>query len=269
MTSRRRRARSPTADVPPNSMSPELPARFLPQLPSSLPSQTPTFSAAHQPHQFASHVWHPRVGSLKGPMVVASPAVAAGRGPSRRRERDVISLRRMSLGSGYRYLMESVATGDGAAASPSVWPLLRRVGDPAGRVPRRRAGCPRRRPRGREGFGGHRAAPVQPARDVRRPGDRQGAWAASPTARTSPWRPGWRSESGHPGQPPATPSEPNRGPRIEAEERAEGATFRDPGGRVRPHLLAIQVGVDGLGAGRSGRPRRSSTTAIAGPSTSC
>ena len=45
--------------------------------------------------------------------MVASPAVAAGRVPSRERERDVISLRRMSLGAGYRYLMESVAAGDG------------------------------------------------------------------------------------------------------------------------------------------------------------
>ena len=45
--------------------------------------------------------------------MVASPAVDTGRVPSRERERDVISLRRMSLGSGYRYLMESVAAGDG------------------------------------------------------------------------------------------------------------------------------------------------------------
>ncbi len=49
----------------------------------------------------------------KGPIVVASPAGAAGRGSSRRRGCDVISLRRMSLGAGYRYLMESVAAGDG------------------------------------------------------------------------------------------------------------------------------------------------------------
>ena len=45
--------------------------------------------------------------------MVASPAVAAGREPSRLRGCDVISLRRMSLGAGYRYLMESIAAGDG------------------------------------------------------------------------------------------------------------------------------------------------------------
>jgi hypothetical protein len=34
-------------------------------------------------------------------------------------DRDVISLRRMTLGSGYRYLMESVAVGDGALGQSS------------------------------------------------------------------------------------------------------------------------------------------------------
>ena len=46
------------------------------------------------------------------------PSGGAGRGPSRRREYAVISLRRMTLGSGYRYLMESVAVGDGARGKP-------------------------------------------------------------------------------------------------------------------------------------------------------
>ena len=45
--------------------------------------------------------------------MVNSPDGIAGRGSSRRRECDVISVRRMSLGAGYRYLMESVASGDG------------------------------------------------------------------------------------------------------------------------------------------------------------
>ena len=51
-------------------------------------------------------------------MVVVRPLRGAGRGPSRRGEQAVISLRRMTLGSGYRYLMESVAVGDGAPVPP-------------------------------------------------------------------------------------------------------------------------------------------------------
>ena len=46
--------------------------------------------------------------------MVAVPLRAAGRRSSRGRDGIVISLRRMTLGSGYRYLMESVAVGDGA-----------------------------------------------------------------------------------------------------------------------------------------------------------
>ena len=52
-------------------------------------------------------------------MVVVRPSQGAGRGPFRGREQAVISLRRMTLGSGYRYLMESVAVGDGAPGHPS------------------------------------------------------------------------------------------------------------------------------------------------------
>ena len=49
-----------------------------------------------------------------------SPAClgVAGRGAPRGSDRVVISLRRMSLGSGYRYLMESVAVGDGGRCRP-------------------------------------------------------------------------------------------------------------------------------------------------------
>ena len=52
-------------------------------------------------------------------MMVVRPLRGAGRGPSRRGEQAVISLRRMTLGSGYRYLMESVAVGDGAPGHSS------------------------------------------------------------------------------------------------------------------------------------------------------
>jgi hypothetical protein len=47
----------------------------------------------------------------------------------------------------------------------------------------------------------------------------------------------------------APPSGPRRTARIEAEERARGR-LPHAGGRVRPDLLAQQVGLDGLGAGR-------------------
>ena len=52
-------------------------------------------------------------------MVVACPAEAAGRPAPWGLDRVVISLRRMTLGSGYRYLMESVATSDGAVRASS------------------------------------------------------------------------------------------------------------------------------------------------------
>jgi len=56
-------------------------------------------------------------------MMVVRPQRDAGRGafpgPAKGLDREVISLRRMSLGSGYRYLMESVAVGDGAPGQSS------------------------------------------------------------------------------------------------------------------------------------------------------
>ena len=56
-------------------------------------------------------------------MMVVRPLRGAGREAFRSRSkglyRVVISLRRMTLGSGYRYLMESVAVGDGAPGHSS------------------------------------------------------------------------------------------------------------------------------------------------------
>jgi hypothetical protein len=52
-------------------------------------------------------------------MVVVRPSKSCGAKVVSRTGRVVISLRRMSLGSGYRYLMESVATGDGGAGASS------------------------------------------------------------------------------------------------------------------------------------------------------
>ena len=50
------------------------------------------------------------------------------------------------------------------------------------------------------------------------------------------------------------------------------ATYRHtagPGGRLRPHLQPVEVRLGGVGAGRRGDQGRSSTTATAGPSTTC
>jgi len=48
-----------------------------------------------------------------------------------------MSIRRMSLGAGYRYLMSSVARADGPGhAASALTRVLRRVRDPAGSVPR-------------------------------------------------------------------------------------------------------------------------------------
>jgi conjugative relaxase-like TrwC/TraI family protein len=69
----------------------------------------------------APHVWHSRrFGSAPGGGLWSPARLAvAGRGAPRGSDRVVISLRRMSLGSGYRYLMESVAVGDGARGQSS------------------------------------------------------------------------------------------------------------------------------------------------------
>ncbi len=53
--------------------------------------------------------------------------------PSGRSRAGMISIRRMSLGSGYRYLMESVAVGDGAAHRSSMVDYYAQSGTPAGR----------------------------------------------------------------------------------------------------------------------------------------
>ena len=70
----------------------------------------------------------------------------ASRGLAKGLDRDVISLRRMTLGSGYRYLMESVAVGDGAVgASSDLTRYYAESGTPNGTADHdlgRPAGCP-------------------------------------------------------------------------------------------------------------------------------
>ena len=64
-------------------------------------------------------------------MVTAAP-IAEGPSASQWLERRVISIRRMSLGSGYRYLMESVAAGDGAPRESSLAAYYAASGTPPG-----------------------------------------------------------------------------------------------------------------------------------------
>jgi conjugative relaxase-like TrwC/TraI family protein len=64
-----------------------------------------------------------QTGIARGAMMVPIAAVGTGRKPSgglaKGLDHYVISIRRMTLGSGYRYLMESIATGDGAPLGTS------------------------------------------------------------------------------------------------------------------------------------------------------
>ena len=64
--------------------------------------------------------------------MAAGPSVAAGRGTPRGSDRVVISLRRMSLGSGYRYLMKSVAVGDGTPGGSNLTRYYAESGTPPG-----------------------------------------------------------------------------------------------------------------------------------------
>ena len=161
--------------------------------------------------------------------MVVRPLRGAGRGPSRRGEQAVISLRRMTLGSGYRYLMESVAVGDGAPGHTSnLTRYYADVGDPARRVPGRRPGRPRRRPRGRAGFAGDRAAPVQPARDVRRPGHRQAARPPAQPLAPLPGQAGGPAGRRHPGDRTPAPNGPRRRPASRPRNGPREARFRTP-----------------------------------------
>ena len=164
----------------------------------------------------------------------------------------MISLRRMTLGSGYRYLMESVAVGDGAPGhSLQPDPLLRRVGDPARRVLGRRPGRSRRRPRGRAGSAvteqhlfnllGMCADPITGKALGRQPNRAHLSLAKRVAQRVA-----------------AIPAHPHRrrtgrgdGPHR-GRGTGQGRHLPYARGRVRPDLLAVEVGLVGLGAGRPG-----------------
>ena len=101
----------------------QLPHDLTPTLspPSSSPScQTTTLAASATSVCFTRVAFEGESGIARGGRWWSSAVLrGAGRGPSRRGEQAVISLRRMTLGSGYRYLMESVAVGDGAPGHTS------------------------------------------------------------------------------------------------------------------------------------------------------
>ena len=73
-------------------------------------------------------------GTRRVPRAVSSRTGSRdeGRPASRQWGCVVLSIRRMTLGSGYRYLMESVAAGDGMRHQWQVPRLLRRIGTPPG-----------------------------------------------------------------------------------------------------------------------------------------
>ncbi len=211
----------------------------------------------HRPHRpwlsVAPHRWHSRSRCPPRRWVRMTPGSPFGvRDEVRpRAETGVISIRRMSLGAGYRYLMESVAVGDGARHAPRSDPLLRRVRHPSGHLPGRRAGRPGRRHGVEAGSEvteehlfrmlGMCADPVtgqplgrQPNRShlsLAAPGGER--LAPSSTDRSRPasgrsWWPGSRPRS-RPG-------------------RAVSAA----GGRVRSDVLAVQERLGGVGGGRRG-----------------
>jgi hypothetical protein len=144
------------------------------------PTTFPT-NHQHSPHTSCTELAGPRP---QGSIMAATPASAEGRASSLRRERRVISLRKMTLGSGYRYLMGSVAAGGGRRPrTTSLSAYYAESGTPPGVF--LGAGL-RSLDAGRgveKGVGGQRGAPVQHARHVRRSGE----WPAlGPSAQPCP-----------------------------------------------------------------------------------
>ena len=164
----------------------------------------------------------------------------------------MISLRRMTLGSGYRYLMESVAVGDGAPGHTS---SLTRYYATSGTPPGVFLGA---------GLGslddGRGVEPGSPVTEEHL-FNLLGMCADPITGKTLGRQPNRTHLSlakrvaerivaipaSHTGTARA-----EEGARIEAEERTKGGTFRTPVAGLRPDLLAIEVGLSGLGAGRPG-----------------
>ena len=95
----------------------------------------------------------------------------------------MISMRRISLGGGYRYLMESVARGDGAPdPTAGLTAYYAASGTPPGRFLGSGPGRFGRRQRDQRGHRGDRGTPAQHARRLLRP-DHRPAGGASPQRR--------------------------------------------------------------------------------------
>ena len=185
-------------------------------------------------------------------MVAPSSLMSAGQATSRGQDRDVISLRRMTLGSGYRYLMESVATGDGAVGTSS---SLTRYYAESGTPPGSSSGLVS--PRLDDGRGvekgsavteehlfnllGMCADPVTGIPLGRQPNRVDGSRTTEVRE-----RPRANPESGTDDE-----SDRKRSP-YRGRTAPPARTHPDTGGRVRSHLLPLQIGVSGVGAGRSG-----------------
>ena len=159
----------------------------------------------------------------------------------------MISLRRMTLGSGYRYLMESVATGDGAVGTSS---SLTRYYAESGTPPGVFLGAGLAALDGGRGIEKGSAvtgAPLQPARDVRRPGDRSPPGpSAEPFASVADHGSGGTPRSRLPKK-GSDDERTRKGDPNRCRARAPPAPLPDTGGRVRPHLFPLQIRVGGLG----------------------
>ena len=164
----------------------------------------------------------------------------------------MISLRRMSLGAGYRYLMESVAAGDGVRRqSTNLADYYAESGTPPGVFLGAGLGALD------DGRGVEKGSAVSEEHLFNLLG-----MCADPVTGKALGRPPNRSHLSLATRmaervaaiaPAASEAErAEQKARIEAEERAQGRNVPRPRGRVRPHLLALQVGLGGLGPGRPG-----------------
>ena len=159
-------------------------------------------------------------------------------------------MRRMSAGSGYQYLLRSVAAGDGNRALST--PLTRyysEVGTPPGRWLGSGVGAFGRRP-AQARHAGHRGAARAADRDGPRPDHGR---AARPRVSDvqAPGRPHRRARRG-----PRSRDDAGGLRGRDDQDRSRGDRARDAPcrGRVRPHLQRPEVGLGALGCRRRGHP---------------
>ena len=193
--------------------------------------------------------------------------MGVGRPASRSWGCAVLSIRRMTLGSGYRYLMESVAAGDGVRQQTmSLADYYAASGTPPGVF----LGA------GLAALDGGRGVEIGSEVSEQHLFNLLGMcadpisgrpWGIRRSARSS-HRPRSGGRTGAIGSPSTSPGGSSRRP-VTKPRFGTRPALPDAGGRLRPHLLSQQVGLDGMGLGRPPTPRRRSMPVIAGPSRSC